>query len=152
MSAEAINAVIEHSPARGTALKLLLLIAHASRDRASYPRSEIGAGLLAKQAKLCVRRVRAILAEMQTKGHLSLIRQGGGDEPNMYEIPVLKPYGVGVLKLAPVIREEPIDATSRADLHSTAHSATPVDPPSNVIQYPKPKHEQPTRVRRISPK
>ena len=114
VSAEAIRAVIQRSPARGTGRLILLLIAHASPDRGNYPKAAIGFGTLAKQTRLSIRRIKAAVAELVETGKLFVINQGGGENANTYEIPVLKADGVAVLDSTPVIREEPLERPSRA--------------------------------------
>lgn len=119
MSAEAIRSVIERSTASGPHLLALIMIAHESKDRGSYPRSYIGFGALSKRMRLSLRRTKAIVAELIEWGQLLLIDEGGGLETNYYEIPVLKAVGVGVLETAPVVRETPLEHTSRAPSTNT---------------------------------
>jgi hypothetical protein len=115
VSAEAVRAVLQRSPARGPHLLALIVIADASADRGNYPRSQIGMDAIACRSRTSPRRCKAIIAELLQRGQLQLIHQGGGNAANTYEIPVLKADRVPVLKSAPVIREEPLERESRAE-------------------------------------
>ena len=76
MSAEAMSAVLHHSPATGTAKVVLLAIAWHTNDNPElgcYPSQET----LAKYANTSVRTVRRALTELEYIGEIEIQRHGG---------------------------------------------------------------------------
>lgn len=142
MSAEGMRAVIDQSSVKGPHLLMLIMIADQSKDRAGYFNSEVGYDVLATKCRISVRRAKEIVADLLKWKKLHLIAQGGGDKANWYEIPVRKPYGVGVRESAPVIREEPI--------REPRALCTVDDPGSELLSQPTPivSYMKPTKTRR----
>ncbi len=76
MSAEAIAAVLHHSPAAGTAKLVLVGIAWHTNDNPElgcYPSQQT----LAKYANTSIRQVRRALLQLEDMGELEIIRHGG---------------------------------------------------------------------------
>ena len=76
MSAEAMSAVLHHSPATGTAKVVLLAIAWHTNDNPElgcYPSQET----LAKYANTSTRTVRRALNELEAMGEIEITRHGG---------------------------------------------------------------------------
>lgn len=76
MSAEAMAAVLHHSPATGTAKVVLLAIAWHTNDNPElgcYPSQET----LAKYANTSTRTVRRALNELENMGEIEIDRHGG---------------------------------------------------------------------------
>ncbi len=136
MSAEAVRAVIDQSSAKGPALLVLIMIADQSRDRGSgYYRSEVGYDTIARKARMSVRRAKELVAELIEGNKLKRLEIGGGSTANLYEIPVRRLYGVGVRELAPVVREDPLERTPRADRTDNGTVPPLGELPSNVVRY-----------------
>ncbi len=135
MSTDAVRAVLQRSPSTGAGRLVLVLLAHASQDRGNYPHAAIGYRALAKQARLSLRRVKAIITELLDKGQLFLVQKGGGEECNTYEIPVLKADTGGVSYTSPLLREEPKEQTTRADL-TVQRTSLPIGGSGSIIPFP----------------
>ena len=76
MSAEAMSAVLHHSPATGTAKVVLLAIAWHTNDNPElgcYPSQET----LAKYANTSARTVRRALNDLELMGEIEIVRHGG---------------------------------------------------------------------------
>lgn len=142
MSADAMRAVMETSPARGAGLLALLAIAHASKDRHSYPRAQISLPALARLCRCNTRAITYTVKGLLKRGVLFIHRADVGQEAAIYEIPVIvkitglqKPKGQGLQDSATVVREDPQDTASRADRTDNGTVLPLGELPTNVVRY-----------------
>lgn len=102
---------MKHSTCKGPQLLVQLAIAHLSDSRHGwYPKTTAKQEKIAKVARLSLRRTKGIIAELISKGRLFIHKEGKGQDPHTYELPIREVSKLdrqAVSEMTPVIREDP---------------------------------------------